>query len=316
MILPRLSLKSDASNDNHSILNVRCLMLAILLGCTISLDAYGEESDTLNARLSDSLLFCKVMWNTQTCDGFRYKHHHFLSDSLFGSNQYICILEIPPDSKCRLAFVTDTILNTTSSMAQRCNAKAAVNGSYFDMDEGNPICYLRIDGVELGENTPGKNDSINRKYYQYATIVLHDGHPKLIVPDSNRMWEQCLRDSNVMTAGPLLIHQGKTLSQRVDRTFVTSRHNRTALGIRQDGTVLLLTADGRFKKRADGLSLNELALLFQWLGCTEAINLDGGGSTTMYVRGVNDNGIVNYPSDNCKFTHAGERLVSNIIIVK
>ena len=137
----------------------------------------------------------------------------------------------------------------------------------------------------------------------------------MAVPDSNRLWEETLRDSNVMTAGPMLLHDGKEVARRGDRTFVTRRHNRTALGIRPDGTTLLLVADGRFKHQAEGLSLPELQRVMRWLGCTEAINLDGGGSTTMYVHYRPEGGVVNYPSDNGHYDHEGQRPVSNAILV-
>ena len=183
------------------------------------------------------------------------------------------------------------------------------------MDLGNPVCYLRIDGTPLGENTPGKTDSVNRKYYQYASIALRNGRASLVVPDSNRHWEERLRDSNIMTSGPMLLNGGNEVEQRDDRTFVTNRHNRTALGIKPDGTTLLVVADGRFKHKADGLSLPELQRIMRWLGCSEAINLDGGGSTTMYVHDRPHDGVVNYPSDNGNYDHEGQRPVSNAIIV-
>jgi exopolysaccharide biosynthesis protein len=49
-----------------------------------------------------------------------------------------------------------------------------------------------------------------------------------------------------------------------------------------------------------------------WLGCRDALNLDGGGSSTM----VFDGNIVNHPSDNKKFDHQGERVVANAIVVR
>lgn len=309
-----LSLMFDFMKSRFKLYNIIWLLVVQLTA--VPLAACSSVSDTLGDGYSDSLTFARTRWTTQTCNGFKLHQHHFLSDSLFGSNQYISYLSIPPSSPRRLAFVADTVLSSTSSMALRYNAYAAVNGTFFDMDLGNPICYLRIDGQELGENTPGKTDTIHRKYYQYATLFLRNGLPRLVVPDSSRCWERSLRDSNIMTAGPMLIHQGKPVAQRDDRTFVTRRHNRTALGIRPDGTVLLVAVDGRFKQFAEGFSLPELTQVMLWLGCSEAVNLDGGGSTTMYVRGAPNNGIVNYPSDNCRFSHDGERPVSNILIVK
>ena len=260
----------------------------------------------------DSLRVTDAEWSVDSLDGFVVKNYHFGEGTLFCSAQHLFVIEIPKQSPRHLAFVRDTALTEVSTLAERCGAMAAINGSYFDMNQGNPICYLRINGQECGENTPQKNDSLNRKYYQHATLSLRKGRPRLTVPDSNRCWETSMKDSNIMTAGPMLLRRGNLVPQRDDRSFVTHRHNRTALGIRPDGTTLLVVADGRFKNHAEGLSLPELELVMRWLGCREAINLDGGGSSTMYVKG---HGIVNYPSDNNRHDHEGERPVSNAIVI-
>ena len=263
----------------------------------------------------DSMRVAGAEWSIDTLEGFYLKRYHFGEGALFCSAQHLFVIEIPARSHRRLAFVCDTILTEVSTLAERCGAYAAINGSFFDMDAGTPVCYLRIDGKQIGENTPAATDSVNRKYYQHATLALRDGRPRLAVPDSNRLWEECLTDSNIMTAGPMLIRKGMTVPQRDDRTFVTHRHNRTALGMRPDGTTLLVVADGRFKHQAEGLSLPELEMVMRWLGCTEAINLDGGGSSTMYVHGKPHGGVVNYPSDNNQHDHEGQRPVSNAILV-
>lgn len=265
---------------------------------------------------ADSAAFVDAVWQIDTLDGIFYRHHHFLDRQVFNSNQYFCVVEIPKGSNARLAFVADTQLTKVSDFALRSNALAAINGSYFNMSSGEPVCYLRINGMEWGRNTPGRGDTTNRKYYQYATLrLLRNGKPRLLVPDSIRNAEAALRDSNVMTAGPMLLFHGTAVKQKLDRRFVTDRHNRTALGIKPDGTVLLVVVDGRAKKEAEGLSLPELARVMRWLGCSDAVNLDGGGSSTMYVKGRGLDGIVNHPSDNCRFDPQGQRPVANAIVV-
>lgn len=263
----------------------------------------------------DSMKVVNAEWSVDTLEGFYLKRYHFGDGALFCSAQNLCIIEIPAKSHRKLAFTYDTTLTSVSELATKHNAYAAVNGSFFDMDKGNPICYLRIDGLRVGENTPGRGDSINRKYYQYASIALSNGRPTLVIPDSSRIWEDGMEFGDIMTAGPMLLKDGSATYQRDDRTFVTHRHNRTALGIKDDGTMLLLVADGRFKRQAEGLTLPELQRIMRWLGCTDAINLDGGGSTTMYVHDKPHDGVVNYPSDNRMFDHEGQRPVSNAILV-
>lgn len=263
----------------------------------------------------DSIRVATAEWRVDTLEGFYLKRYQFGEGALFCSAQYLCVIEIPARSHRRLAFTCDTLLTELSVLAQRSNAYAAVNGSFFDMDKGNPVCHLKIDGVPMGENTPARDDSVRRKYYQHAVLLLDHGKPRLAVPDSNRLWEETLSDSNIMTAGPMLLWEGKTVPLRDDRSFVTHRHNRTALGIKEDGTTLLVVADGRFRHQAEGLSLYELQRILRWLGCTNAINLDGGGSTTMYIHDRPHDGVVNYPSDNHRHDHEGQRPVSNAILV-
>jgi hypothetical protein len=85
-------------------------------------------------------------------------------------------------------------------------------------------------------------------------------------------------------------------------TFVAARQPRTLAGVRADGKVLLVTVDGRRPGWSTGMTLPEAARLMRSLGARDALNLDGGGSTAMSVRGE----LVNRPSD-----RAGERPVSD-----
>ena len=292
----------------HPALLPACCMLLATIFLPMRVNAQVDYS-------IDSIRVTDAEWRVDTLEGFYLKRYQFSEGKLFCAAQYLSVIEIPARSHRRLAFVHDSTLTPLSTLARRSGAYAAVNGSYFDIVRGNTLCYLRIDGQARGENTPAATDSVHRKYYQYATLLLRGGRPVLQVPDSSRLWEEQLPDSNIMTAGPMLLRNGVAVPLRDDRTFVTHRHNRTALGLRPDGTVLLVTADGRFPHKAEGFSLPEMARVMRWLGCSDAINLDGGGSTTMYVHDMPFDGIVNYPSDNYIHDHAGQRPVSNAILI-
>jgi Phosphodiester glycosidase len=89
-------------------------------------------------------------------------------------------------------------------------------------------------------------------------------------------------------------------------SFVASRHPRTLGGVRPDGRVLLVTIDGRRPGWSAGVTLPEAARVMRALGARDALNLDGGGSTTMTVRGE----VVSFPSD-----PTGERPVSDGVFV-
>ena len=287
------------------------ILLLFLLGAC-SLVAQTPHRDYK----ADSIAFVGARWQTDSLDGFLYRRHHFMHRQVFNSNQYFCVIEIPKGTGVHLSFVADSQRCTVSDFATRANALAAVNGSYFDMRTGVPVCYLRIGGRELGENTRAKDDTLFRKYYQYATVrLLPNGKPRFLIPDSSRHAERQLKDSNLMTAGPMLLYKGAEVEQRLDRHFVAGRHNRTAIGLRPDGTVLLVVADGRAKRESEGLTLPELTKVMRWLGCCDAVNLDGGGSSTMYIKEKGIDGVVNHPSDNGRFDSLGQRPVANAILV-
>lgn len=117
-------------------------------------------------------------------------------------------------------------------------------------------------------------------------------------------------ESEDMTNGvPQLIKDGKVNitweQEKASKSFVETRHPRTAVAKLKDGKFLMLTADGRTDESA-GLDLYDLAKYMLELGAIDAMNLDGGGSTTMFLDGK----VVNKPSDK-----EGERKVGDAILV-
>ena len=108
---------------------------------------------------------------------------------------------------------------------------------------------------------------------------------------------------------PQLIKNGKIditwEQEKTTKSFVETRHPRTAVAKLNDGKFLMITVDGR-SESSGGISLYDLSAYLLELGATDAMNLDGGGSTTMFLDGK----VVNHPSD-----REGERKVSDAILV-
>jgi hypothetical protein len=110
---------------------------------------------------------------------------------------------------------------------------------------------------------------------------------------------------------PRIIRDGKIsiehLEENLYEEFRTTRHPRTAVAFdKTKDTLYLMAVDGRQPRHSVGMSLDELADYLKKLGAYQALNLDGGGSTTMMVRGK----VVNKPSD-----VTGERAVSNALLI-
>ncbi|RYE04626.1 MAG: phosphodiester glycosidase family protein, partial [Sphingobacteriales bacterium] len=236
-------------------------------------------------------------------------------------------------TKTKLALGYSDSLENTSVIAKRYNALAAINGSFFKMKGPDPdhqptgkarssvvpkhngnrsIVYLRVADSLISENTFAR-DSLRRRHQQ-GIIAIAEGKLSILnTISSNLYWERNISFENIIATGPVMLMEGKEQPIPND-AFCKDRHPRTAVGKMADGTVLLVTVDGRTPESV-GMSIVELMRVMRWLGCSEAINLDGGGSTTMFVAGQPENGVVNHPSDNKRFDASGERPVANVLLL-
>ena len=97
---------------------------------------------------------------------------------------------------------------------------------------------------------------------------------------------------HVISGGPYLVKNGEIFVDMTAQKLsaIGGRNPRTAIGYTKDNHLIMLTADGR-EGSSIGLTLMELAQLMKEFGCINAMNLDGGGSTVMYVNGQ----VVNKP---------------------
>src|SRR5205085_2574678 len=94
-----------------------------------------------------------------------------------------------------------------------------------------------------------------------------------------------------------------------------NRHPRTSVCVAPGRMIDLVVVDGRTPE-ASGLSLPELAAVMRALGCTTAMNLDGGGSSTMWIRGKGPTGVVSHPSDDRRFDVLGPGPVWLPIVIR
>lgn len=266
---------------------------------------------------ADSLSFLSGNWqNSSLIKGIVHKSVHFNSGELFNSNQFVSVIEIKPESSTRIEIYPSPILIQTSVMAAEAGAKIALNGSFFKFTNGyntedyNSVDYIRKDGKQLAPNTwPARG----RSMHQLGAIAIFKGELYILKADLLREWEKYIKADEVLTTGPILRVAGTDIKLATE-SFYTTRHPRSAVGKMRDGTIILITVDGRASQSV-GVSLIELQSIMRWLGADYAINLDGGGSTTLYVEGASDNGVVNHPTDNRTFDNKGERKVANAILV-
>ncbi len=281
----------------------------------------------------DSLSFLQANWQiTTVAPGIQLRQCWF-DHSLFGANQNISILEIKMNRKNRIDVVAEPQkLQPTSVFGTEYDALAAVNGNFFDMKNGGAVDFIRIDGKVLNPARLGKNNT--RALHQRSAIAISGKKLRILKWDGSDDWEEKLAGEDVIETGPLLMADHKRVPLDTG-SFYATRHPRSAVVVKGK-TVLLITVDGRNKKAA-GMSLPELASIMQWLQADEGINLDGGGSTTLWINHFPEGGVINYPSDNKKmeksaafkpgtdldnlaadeqkWDHTGERPVANVLLV-
>lgn len=267
------------------------------------------------AQNADSIAIVKAKWQkNKIAPKAKLITYHFKEKNLFLANQNIAYIEVESNRKAPLfAIGADAAaLKATQVFGKENNALAAINGTFFDIKNGGSVDFVKVDGIIINPNRLEKNST--RARHQRAAIVIENGKLNIKKWDGTEDWEQKLTEKDVMNSGPLLIYNQQI--EDLDTTaFNRLRHPRSAVGIKADGKVILLTVDGRQENSA-GMSLFELTKVMKWLGCTSAINLDGGGSTTLWVANAPENGVVNYPSDNKKWDHEGTRKVANVILLK
>ena len=200
---------------------------------------------------------------------------------------------------------------------ERRDVLGGVNADFFSLANGVPTNALVTGGKVL--TPPSKQPVFAVDSAGKPHITLLTAPDSSYALDDSRLSRVSLQPFHPMEAvggRPRLVRDSAIVPE-VDTEgqagFATSRHPRTAIGIANNGTrLLLVVADGRQAGYSAGMTLRELANLMLSLGARDALNLDGGGSTTMVVENPQTRqlAIVNRPSD-----PTGERTVGDALAI-
>ena len=278
------------------------LIVVILAVCSIEM-VKGQT-------VADSLAIVSACWKIENPQkGIVYKYASI--PQLYQGPQSISLIEIDPVAGLKVGVAVSDKMKETSKIASECNAIAAINGSYFDMKRGNSVCFLKVGNQVVDTTTLSEY-----KLRVTGAMHVHKGKIKLI-PWSKQIEKEYEGETGIVLAsGPLMLKDGQICDWNSCGTnFIRTKHPRSAVATTKEGKILLITVDGRFPEQAEGVNIPELAHLIRILGGEDALNLDGGGSTTLWLSGASDDGVVNYPCDNGRFDHAGERKVPNILYI-
>ena len=171
---------------------------------------------------------------------------------------------------------------------RRNGVEEGVVGGFFLRDPYRPLGELWIDGW------PTRHEPVSSPYGQRrSSVVIDDGAVSLAERDAapSRPAGDLLQAGPMLVAGGAMVfdadedHEGFSVGAgQFDSDITEGRHPRAALGISGDSLVAV-ACDGRRSNVDGGLSMTELAEVMVELGAESAVNLDGGGSTTLVHRG-------------------------------
>lgn len=212
----------------------------------------------------------------------------------------------------------ETVLATVRSVANRDNLAVAVNGDFFAPKDSHEI---------LGRQVP-YFDGNWAKVIGYAmsdqkvwATPINVAEPALVVSPGNKLViasrsAEIPKDATQIVGGSgLVVDNGKAAGKSKDLA------PRTAVGIDKEGKhLILLVVDGRRPEYSAGMTLDQLGAEMARLGCERAMNLDGGGSSTMVMRDAKTQliEVKNRPSDGHDFVLplSVERPVANVLGVR
>jgi phosphodiester glycosidase len=193
-----------------------------------------------------------------------------------------------PAKKTRVRVVHFPLTERLDVWCVKNQRPEAVVGGFFLRDPYRPLGELWVDGRAI-EHEPVSADYGSRR----ACVVCNGGGVRLAARED----EPKRPEGDLLQAGPLLVQDGKVVFDgkadvegfsagcgQFDSDITDGRYPRAALGISND-TLIAVACDGRRSNVDAGLTMAELANVMVELGAESAINLDGGGSTTLVHRG-------------------------------
>ncbi len=271
-------------------LKFRFIFLLVSLAITATVQSQSEYATVLQ----------NANWGWQSRGEVVYGKAVF--SDLYGNPQRVSIAKYSSASMATMLFDKEHSSQGTNSLAAEAGATVAINGSYFDMSNCTSCTALWLYGSEIATTTSAEFARCNGIVgFKDGTFTLEPYSSANTAAD-HAAWGQKY-DAFVAT-GPILRRNGVSQDPYIGGEGFYGPHPRTMLGKCADGTVYMVVTEGRMDGAA-GFSLPNLLSLAEDLGMTDAINLDGGGSSTLWVTGT---GVINTPSG------GAVRNVPNIII--
>lgn len=230
-----------------------------------------------------------------------------------GSTRSVFILDITLNESNTLGIGFTTTNQTTVDLCKNYDAIAGVNAGYFPMSgatDKDP--YIRIDG----ETVQNGHASVSQ-IYTNSVLIIHKNVASIRkFTQSGTNFNSVAAAipatiaQNMIVCGPMLITKGIVENLDMSKSHNSSYTARTGLGVSEDGKrVVLVVVDSG--GAVTGVTTEQLAKILLAFGTYNAMNFDGGGSSTMFVKGKGTNDLVNLP-----YGSSTQRKVRSVIYVK
>ena len=269
-------------------------------------------------------------------------------DNISSAKQFVHVADIDMNKGYKFTIGYDGNSHITSDMHKLRKAIVTINGGYetssiFIKYAGSVRHNIENDKIS-GKVTNWKNDGAICITDKYQPVILNTmcgdsegvskyGGALAAQRDFYRNGAEIRKYPNVISSAPILIDnfqpygetfvymtatQYNALDSEEPQHHQGVRHPRTVIATTKGGRLLLLVADGRYSSICNGFSAKELTqFLTKNFNPQFALNMDGGGSSTMCIEDLGDPSthVVNYPCDNKKADHDGERTVRTFFCV-
>src|SRR5690606_29584394 len=232
------------------------------------------------------------------------------------ANQFVNVVEVDlTNPEYELEFVILGSQDTLSAVANSRGAIAAINGTYeFDAS------YIKSNGTVYSSITlePG-----HLRYWKHEGALFYNAGQDFKIEYGTKESYSQSQYLNIFSGAPMLIDNYKkvgedfigdvtginlnSLDYEDYRRHQGVRHPRTIVALTENKKLLLVTIDGRFSQSAGMTAKESTQFLANYFEPQYALNMDGGGSTTMFVKDKGFKGVVNYPTDNGERNHYGQR---------
>ncbi len=264
-------------------------------------------------------------------------------DEITQAMQIVSVVEVDLDNpKYVMDFEYLPGRDSTSSAMKKVEKKtgkkawAAVNAAY-ELE----AVYVRVDGNTYERV---KLEPTHLRFWKHEAAVFSDGGNRvgIVYPGPNPVdaitYYDNIEAQNIMASSPMLINDFDPMGERyVDPVYQENtdllssldsehpqrhqgvRHPRTVYALTEDNDLILLVVDGRWSGKAEGMSAAELTrFLVKHFNPRWAINMDGGGSSTLCVagRGQDDRNLVNYPAQNRGRNPMIQRAVTSQVVIR